>query len=276
MTDIKDMTEISLNNPFSAPVLYRETTVSAMLDIRDLAARGAPHGSVAVTDFQEAGRGRGTARSWQAEGGKNLLLALLLRYPGASSLPPAITLRTALALCLAIEHIAPPLKDRIRVKWPNDVMLPLNGASLNRAPLDRAYRKTAGILAEWDGQCLFLGVGVNVRQTQFPEALRNKAGSIALALGADLPPDFRFKLLEAFLEQLHAGLEDLSTAASAWREQLEERLYLKGSRVRFLAGAADSGEPVEGLLCGLGEGGELLIQTARGIEAFVAGELEVY
>jgi BirA family biotin operon repressor/biotin-[acetyl-CoA-carboxylase] ligase len=263
------MTEIPLNNPFLAPVFYRETTVSAMLDIRDLAARGAPHGSVATTDFQEAGRGRGTARTWQAEQGQNLLFALLLRYPGAASMPRAITLRTGLALCRAIEQIAPALKDRALVKWPNDVMLPLNGA-----PLEQGYRKTAGILAEWDGQCLYVGVGVNVCQTRFPEAIRNKAGSIALALGGDLPRDARYSLLEAFLDRLHADLE--APSDSAWREQLEERLYMKGQRARFLAGAADSGEVVEGRLYGLGGGGELLIQTERGIEAFAAGELEAY
>jgi BirA family biotin operon repressor/biotin-[acetyl-CoA-carboxylase] ligase len=259
-----DMTEISLSNPFSAPVFFQETTISAMLDIKDLAARGASHGSVVVADFQEAGRGRGAARSWQAEKGKNLLFALLLRYPGAVSMPQAPTLRTGLALCRAIEHIAPALKGRGRVKWPNDVML----------PLEQGYRKTAGILAEWDGQCLLVGVGVNVHQTRFPEDLWNKAGSIALALGDDLPQDIRFTLLETFLNQLHADLE--GPAASAWREKLEERLYLKGSRVRFLAGAADSGQPVEGLLYGLGEGGELLIQTEQGIESFAAGELEAY
>jgi BirA family biotin operon repressor/biotin-[acetyl-CoA-carboxylase] ligase len=258
------MTALSLNNPFSAPLWWRETTVSAMLDIRDLAARGAPHGSVAAADFQEAGRGRGANRSWQAEGGQNLLFALLLRYPEAASMPPAITLRTGLALCRAIEQVVPALRDRVRVKWPNDVMLPVDGA----------YRKAAGILAEWDGQCLFVGVGVNVGQTRFPEALRHKAGSIALALGGDLPQDIRFSLLEAFLERLHADLE--SPAAAAWREQLEGRLYRKGARVRFLAGAADSGRLVEGLLCGLGEGGELLIQTAQGVEALAAGELEAY
>jgi BirA family biotin operon repressor/biotin-[acetyl-CoA-carboxylase] ligase len=261
-----DMTEISLNNPFSAPVFFRETTISAMLDIRDLAARGAPHGTVAAADFQEAGRGRGAARSWQAEKGQNLLFALLLRYPGAGAMPKAITLRTGLALCRAIEHVAPPLKGRVRVKWPNDVML----------PLEQGYRKTAGILAEWDGQCLFVGVGVNAHQTRFPEDIRNKAGSIALALGGDLPRDIRFSLLEAFLERLHADLGAPAQAASAWREQLEERLHMRGERARFLAGAADSGKLVEGLLYGLGEEGELLIQTEKGIEAFAAGELEAY
>jgi BirA family biotin operon repressor/biotin-[acetyl-CoA-carboxylase] ligase len=255
-----DMTKIPLNNPFSAPVFFLETTANTMLDARNLAAGGAPHGSVAAADFQEAGRGRGANRSWQAEKGKNLLFTVLLRYPGIASLPSALTLRTALALTHAIEHIAPALKGALRIKWPNDVMLPLS----------QAYRKTAGILAEWDGQCAFVGVGVNVHQTRFPDDIRNKAGSIALALGGGrLPPDVRCSLLEAFLGRLHADLEE----PAGWRERLEERLYMKGENAGFAAGAADSGRVVEGRIFGLGEGGELLMRTADGIEAFAAGEV---
>jgi biotin-(acetyl-CoA carboxylase) ligase len=121
---------------------------------------------------------------------------------------------------------------------------------------------------------LYVGVGVNVHQTAFPDELKNKAGSIALALGpACLPEDARFRLLEIFLERLHADIEG---PPLPWRERLEERLYLKSRQVRFLAGAADSGRAVEGLLYGVGGEGELLIRTAEGIEAFVTGELEMY
>jgi BirA family biotin operon repressor/biotin-[acetyl-CoA-carboxylase] ligase len=255
------MTEIPLDNPFSAPVFFLETTLSSMLDARTLAARGARHGTVVVADFQEAGRGRVANRSWQAGKGQNLLFTLLLRYPGVAAMPQALTLRIALALLQAIEHSAPALRGSLRVKWPNDVMLPVNGA----------YRKTAGILAEGDGSCVYAGVGVNVHQTLFPAAIRDKAGSLAQALGC-LPENARFSLLEAFLARLHAGIEERAGPPPPWREQLEERLYLRGCRARFLAGAADSGAVVEGRLCGLGEGGELLIRTANGIEAFVAGE----
>jgi BirA family biotin operon repressor/biotin-[acetyl-CoA-carboxylase] ligase len=264
-----DMTELSLDSPFAASVFYLDTTGSVMLDMRTLAERGAPHGSVVMADFQEAGRGRGAGRPWKAEKGQNLLFALLLRYAGIASMPPALTLRTGLALAQAVERLAPALVGSLRVKWPNDVMLPVGGA----------YRKTAGILvqgqAQGDGRCVFVGVGVNVHQMAFPDELKNKAGSIALALGpAGLPEDARFRLLEAFLECLHADIE--GSAPLPWRERLEERLYLKGREVRFIAGAADAGRAVEGLLHGVGEEGELLIRTAEGIEAFVTGELEAW
>jgi BirA family biotin operon repressor/biotin-[acetyl-CoA-carboxylase] ligase len=256
-----------------------------MLDARVLSDRGAPHGAAVMADLQEAGRGRVASRPWKAEKGQNLLFTLLLRYPDIASIPPALTLRVGLALAEAVERLAPALAGSLRVKWPNDVMLPVGGA----------YRKTAGILAQGqvegqalehpqeqaqgivpgDGQCLYVGVGVNVHQTAFPDELKNKAGSIALALGpAGLPEDARFRLLEIFLERLHADIE--GPAAFPWRERLEERLYLKGREVRFIAGAADAGRVVEGLLSGIGGEGELLIRTAEGIEAFVTGELEVW
>ena len=63
-----------------------------------------------------------------------------------------------------------------------------------------------------------------------------------------------------------------------WRECLTQRLYKKGETVRFAPGVADSCLLVEGTLCGLGPGGELLIipngeKTER---AFITGELQVY
>ncbi|MDR2738447.1 MAG: biotin--[acetyl-CoA-carboxylase] ligase [Treponema sp.] len=263
------MKKIPLNNPFSAPVFYLETTLSTMLDARTLASRGEPHGSVVAAGVQDAGRGRTANRVWKAGKGQSLLFTILLRYPGGASFPPGITLRTGLALSLAIEDFAPPLKGLVQVKWPNDVMIPLPGSGSN------AFGKAAGILTEGDGENVYIGIGVNVSQTEFPADIRNKAASIAPALGAPVSAA-RFRLLEAFLNRLHAELT--SRQNGNWRERLEERLYMKGRRIRFIPGAAGSGKAVEGILRGIGPGGELLIQSRPGTEseAFVTGELEVY
>ncbi|GHV77073.1 hypothetical protein AGMMS49942_18940 [Spirochaetia bacterium] len=262
------MKKIPLDNPFAAPVFYRETTGSTMWDARTIAGQGGTHGSVVVADVQEAGRGRVANRPWKSEKGKNLLFTILLRYPGIAAIPPALTLRTGLALALAIEDFAPALQGRLQVKWPNDVMIPL--------PKPGTFGKTAGILTEGDGEKVYIGVGVNVGQTDFPADIRGKAGSIALTPGVSLLPDSRFRLLEAFLQRLYAELEGPAQTGDGWRERLEERLYMKGRKVRFIAGAAYSGRVVEGVLCGIGLGGELLIQGQDGTEAFVTGELEAY
>ncbi|GHV36124.1 hypothetical protein AGMMS49546_00840 [Spirochaetia bacterium] len=258
------MQQLSLSNPFGAPVCHAVTVSSTMDESRRLAEQGLPHGTVICADFQEAGRGRLRNRPWQAERGKNLFFTILLRYPQIEAVPPAITLKTGLAIARAIEDFAPPLAGTVQVKWPNDIMAD--------------NRKIAGILTEGDGRQIFIGVGVNVAQTEFPAELRAKAGSIALAMGTVLSAESRFSLLEKILPRLYAELESAKSGSVLWRERLTERLYRRGEQVCFVEGAADSGKEVRGVLAGIGEGGELLIVPKGETEArgFVTGELKVY
>jgi BirA family biotin operon repressor/biotin-[acetyl-CoA-carboxylase] ligase len=143
--------------------------------------------------------------------------------------------------------------------------------------LPSGARKAAGILTEAGGGLVFTGIGVNVSQAEFPPELRRKAASLSLSLrelGLEEPgPEARFGLLERILGFLCRELEGVLP----WRERLEERLYLRGEAVRFMAGPADSGEAVEGRLLGVGPGGELLILPKGQPEprAFVTGELEL-
>jgi BirA family transcriptional regulator, biotin operon repressor / biotin---[acetyl-CoA-carboxylase] ligase len=254
---------LKLNNPFGAPI-YHEETVSSTFDLaRNLAEQGEPHGTVIAADFQKAGRGR-LNRPWVTERGKNLMFTIILRYAGASSIPVALTLRTGLAVSLAVEDLAPTLTGgSVRIKWPNDVMI--------------NARKVAGILTETDGKIVYIGVGVNVAQQEFPEEYRSKAGSIIQFFPA-LDEDACFVLLEKILSRLYKEIENLSAESNAWRERLLNRLYKKGETVTFAEGAADSKELVEGVLSGLGPGGELLI-IPKGEEkarSFITGELRVY
>jgi len=298
---------LKLNNPFGAPI-YHEETVSSTFDLaRILAGQNEPHGTVITADFQEAGRGR-LNRRWVTERGKNLMFTIILRYAGASSMPVALTLRTGLAVSLAIEDltglseknilprrarstteknteilIKTPCNSKlsngqqysvvnsylldipgsVRIKWPNDVMI--NG------------RKAAGILTEADGKTVYIGVGVNVAQEEFPEQYRSRAGSIIHSFPA-LAENARFDLLEKILSRLYAEIENPANESHVWRERLLARLYKKGETVTFAEGAADSEDLIEGMLSGLGPGGELLI-IPKGEEkerSFITGELRVY
>jgi BirA family biotin operon repressor/biotin-[acetyl-CoA-carboxylase] ligase len=269
-------------NPFGAPVYYRETVSSTMDEARLLASRGKGYGTVIAAGFQEAGRGRGLNRRWDAGRGKSLLFTILLRYAGFDAVPAAITLRAGLAVSLAVEDFAPELKGRVLVKWPNDIML-----LETRAGADTAS-KAAGILAESaaddSGCAVYIGVGVNLAQTEFPAAVRAGATSLLLARrslpagagkAAAYTGEDRFRLLEKILARLYR--EIAGGRLPAWRGRLEERLYRRGERVRFFPGAAGAGQQVEGVLSGIGGDGELLV-TADGeteSRAFITGELGV-
>jgi len=258
---------LTIKNPFSAPVYHEETVTSTFDAARQLAKQGEVHGTVIAADFQEAGRGRQN-RPWAAEKGKNLLFTILLSYENISSIPVALTLRTGLAVSLAVEDLAPSLAGLVKLKWPNDVMI--------YAVKDETARKAAGILTETDGKNVFIGVGVNVSQREFPEEYRSKAISIAQAV-PDLAEDSRFSLLEKILVRLYEEIEAPNKPAM-WRERIMERLYKKGEAVIFAEGAADSNNLIEGTLSGIGPKGELLI-IPGGEErerAFMTGELRVY
>jgi BirA family biotin operon repressor/biotin-[acetyl-CoA-carboxylase] ligase len=236
-----------------------------------LASQGEPHGTVITADFQAKGRGRIRERSWDMERGENLPFTILLRYARIEDIPPALTLRAGLAVALAVENFAPALAGRVRIKWPNDVLI--------AGEKTEAAQKVAGILAEADGGNVHIGIGVNVAQKNFPGHLQEKATSVSLAANRKIESGERFTLLEKILARLYEGIGTLIAASPVptlcWRERIEERLYKKGERVCFMQGAVDSGEKVTGTLFGIGPGGELLIvpdgeTEARGV---VTGEL---
>ena len=265
----------AIANPFAAPVYYYETLGSTMDEARALAAGGAAHGTVIAADFQSAGRGR-SGRRWNMNPGKNLSFTVILRYADAA-LPPGLTLRAGLALSLAVEDFAPALCGLVKVKWPNDLMLTEQSGR---------GKKAAGILAEASSGTVFLGIGVNIAQSSFPPELADKACAIAGCLGLAEEESAalimrRFELLEAVLIRLRTELE---RGESDWKRRLEERLYLKGRRVAFIPGphapdtASAAGRAVEGVLMGIGGGGELLLKPDGKAAAvsYASGELLVY
>jgi BirA family biotin operon repressor/biotin-[acetyl-CoA-carboxylase] ligase len=255
----------SLINPFGGPVYYKETVSSTMEESRLLAARGEEHGTVMVADFQEQGRGR-AGRPWLAARGQNLFFTILLRFAGFKAIPGAITLRTGLAVSLAIEDFAPPLRGLVKVKWPNDIML--------------FSKKTAGILTESDSSLVYIGIGINVFQREFPDQLKAKATSVLLEMeragqSGNLAGDDggRDLLLEHILARLY---RELTADRADWRSRLEERLFKKDEQVRFTPGAIDSPLKIEGILRGIGPDGELLIEIAGDKRSFITGELDLY
>ncbi len=102
------------------PYRYQSECGSTNLLLKADAALSAT-GTLLVTDHQTEGRGR-LGRSWSSRPGEDLTFSVLLR----PSLPPAeapvLSLAAALATAEVLESL-PGLKGRVRVKWPNDVLI---------------------------------------------------------------------------------------------------------------------------------------------------------
>src|SRR5690349_6666318 len=148
---------------FGSPHRHYRSTDSTNTRARELAAAGAPHGTVVTAGEQTAGRGR-QGRTWTAPPNKALLYSAIVRplEEHHSMLPLAVPL----AVCEAAEQLNPNL--HCKVKWPNDIHV--------------EGRKLAGVLIEarpQDGWAV-IGIGLNltIEPGEFPPELRDSATSI--------------------------------------------------------------------------------------------------
>jgi BirA family biotin operon repressor/biotin-[acetyl-CoA-carboxylase] ligase len=191
---------------------YFRRLPSCLDAIHDLAAQGAPEGSVVIAEEQTAGRGR-EGRSWRSPPG-GVWLALLLRPAQAEPGGGPVSIRGGLAVADAIDAVLG--RPAAQLKWPNDVLL--------------EDRKVAGVLCEgrWQGmtpQWLAVGVGINVANAIPPELARQ-----AIALGELLPGVRRIDVLDRLVPILarlgaHAArLSDAECAAFGARDWLRGRL----------------------------------------------------
>lgn len=211
-----------------------------------LAAAGELAGCVVVADAQTSGRGR-LGRSWWAEPGGSLLASWLVR----PSLPverwPLLTLVAGVAAARAL--IASTGID-VRLKWPNDLLA--------------GGRKLGGLLAEADGLgALVVGLGVNVRQTDFPEDIVQTATSV-VAAGGRLAE--RAWVLAATLSGFGARMGAPEDAIEEYRSLCETL----GMRVRVERAGA---EPLEGEAVDLTTSGALIVDTGDARVEVSAGDV---
>ena len=202
---------------------------------KELAARGAAHGTLVTADEQSAGRGR-QGRVWTAPPRSAVLMSLVVRDPGEM-----LPLTAAVAICDA-------LPVDCAIKWPNDVWL------------DR--RKLAGILVEGRPQQRWavLGVGLNVRARDFPAELEDVATSLCLA-GIDTDVE---SILAGILLSLERWLGAPRPAVlEAWRQ----RDAIRGEWVRWASG--------EGTAAGIDDSGALLVDVGEDRIALEAGEIHL-
>ncbi|MGQ0642163.1 MAG: biotin--[acetyl-CoA-carboxylase] ligase [Gemmatimonadaceae bacterium] len=231
-----------LARELAVPAVHLYAEVGSTMDVAaTLGDRAAPAGTLVIADAQLAGRGRGGKR-WTSGLGSGLWLTLLER-PNDAVAFPVLPLRVGLRMARVLERWT---ASAIQLKWPNDLYV--------------GGGKLAGILIEarWREQRLdwvALGIGINVRPPQGVPA--------AAHLTSDTT---RFEVLAELIPAIRA-------AASA-RGPLTPQ-ELDAYAARDLARGRRCLTPAPGVVLGIAEGGELLVETATGRAQYLSGSLEL-
>jgi len=240
------------SSPFR--IQHLTSTISTNDDLRAAAQAGAEDGLVIMADAQTGGRGS-RGRSWFSPAG-NLYVSLLLYPSEPQSELGLYSFLTSLALAKAMpEQLA---QERVKLKWPNDVLV--DGA------------KIAGILLESfntpQGQALIIGMGVNIAHA--PVDTPYRATSLA-DLGFDTQKNTPKSLLMRFLPAFHSYRQELGASGfgrirEAWLAQASG--LGEGIVVRL------SDSELNGVFKGIDPTGRLLLREAGGkITPIASGEV---
>jgi len=234
----------------------RAQTSSTNDDARQAFMEGAVAGHVVVADTQTGGRGsRGSV--WESPAGADLYVSIVDRFRAAFALAdlPPLTLAVGLAVAecvdalLGADHAIPS-----QVKWPNDVLI--------------RGKKCAGVLIETNASGVqvegaVIGIGLNVNRTHFPDALADRATSLALERRK---PIDRTHALCSLLSHVETRVDQfMAEGPAAIVHALEPRLAYLGQRV------ACNGEI--GIVRGVDTSGLLRLETPQGMHSALVGPL---
>lgn len=234
-------------------------TISSTNDLaKELAARGAPHGTCILADSQTGGRGR-MGRSFFSPAGKGIYMSVILR----PCCPPAelmhLTCAVAVAMCNAVEEVT---QLRPGIKWTNDLVA--------------GTKKLGGILTElaFEGSGMayaIAGIGINCCQTEadFDPTIRDIATSLKMVTAA---PVNRCQLAAAMWRSLQQMDVQLISGKEQLLEQYRKDCITLGREISIVAGD----DIRHGKALDINGDGALLVELPDGsISVVNAGEVSI-
>lgn len=240
--DLDGLTSDAISRELDLPVVQLYAEVTSTMDIAaTLGDQGSPAGSLVVAAAQSAGRGRG-GRRWASPADKGLWLTLLERPNDASALA-VLPLRIGLRLAAVLEHWT---TGPVQLKWPNDLYV--TGDKLGGILLEARWRNQR---LDW----IAIGIGINFSA---PDAIPNAAHLTNTATRRDVLAEIVPALRAAAAARGSLGAAELTAYAA--------RDLAIGRRCRT---------PVEGIVQGISDDGELVVKTADGERRYLTGSLEL-
>lgn len=210
---------------------------------------------VCLAECQTAGRGR-FQRAWHSPFAQNIYLSLSYRLDCEITQLAGFSLVISLVIAKMLKHLYPT--QPIQVKWPNDIMI--------------HHHKLSGSLIELQTETpgsyrVIIGIGINVNMIDdTQEVISQSWTSLKTLTGENIN---RNLLVATLINQLFDALQHFQSEGLAyfmgdWKAF--DGLYNQPVSLNSPHGLR------HGIMKGIDQQGQLLLETNHGIEAFSAGD----
>lgn len=242
-------------------IITYDTIDSTNIEALKQARQGADEGLCIVARQQTAGRGR-HGRTWVSEKDAGLYFSIVLRPTFDAKYLPLITLMAG----VAVHDTLAEFGIDADIKWVNDLLVD--------------DKKICGILAETTetnaGLAVIVGIGINIKSSNFPPEIAETATSIeqesSLPLGGGVVrPSELAESLTKYLTYFYGILNAENGSAEIVDEWRKRSSYFSGKPVRVVL----ENETVSGITDGLEPNGALRLRKDDGsVVAIQAGDVQ--
>ncbi len=235
----------------------RESVTSTNTIAKEMAAKGAKEGTVLIAREQTEGRGR-MGRSFYSPASSGIYFSIILRPDVSLENSLLITTATAVAVAQAIEVVA---QTEASIKWVNDIFV--------------KGKKVCGILTEAsinfeNGglEYAVVGIGLNIETNDFPEEIKQVAGSIFHRKPGDAP--VTSLIVAEILNNIAACMNSFTD--KHYLDEYRKRSFLIDRDIMVLRGK----ETTPAKAIGIDEKARLIVEYAdHTTEALLSGEVSV-
>lgn len=233
---------------------------------KDLARKGAPSGTVVISDCQTGGKGR-RGRTFLSPSGVGLYLSYLMRPDSGIDKISEITCWTAVAVCEAIRDC---YGIDSQIKWVNDVLI--NRKKICGILTEASFEAESGTI---DSLVIGIGINVNEKRSDFPEELDNIATSVSIENGGKT--FMRSELAAALIKRLDALASSWPDSHEGYLDSYRRHCITPGNRIAAYTTVAGESEARTGEALSIGSDFSLEVRFdgSDAITSLKSGEVSV-